>query len=59
MAAPTMTVCEEDVTLAVIFREAPTGRIDAHVKGNMDPRELVYQLREIANHIELNGPVDG
>jgi hypothetical protein len=54
-----MTVCEEDVTLAVIFREAPSGRIDAHVKGNMDPRELVYQLREIANHIELNGPVDG
>lgn len=52
-----MTVCEEDVTLAVIFREHTDGRIDAHVKGNMDPDELVYQLREIADHIETNGPV--
>lgn len=58
MTAPALTVCEENVTLAVIFRTLPNGKMDCHVKGYMDPAELVYQLRQIADHIESNGPVD-
>lgn len=52
-----LEVVEENVTLAVIFRTLPNGKMDCHVKGYMDPDELVYQLREIADHIETNGPV--
>lgn len=54
----TVDVHEENVTMAVIIRELPDGRLDAHVKGHMAPLELVDFLREIAEHIETNGPVD-
>ena len=53
-----VNVHEEGVTAAVIIRETPRG-MDASVKGYLSPIKLVYFLREIADHIEQNGPVDG
>lgn len=50
---------EDNVLLAVVFKRLPGGEIDAHVKGYMDPAELVDRLRQIADHIESAGPVDG
>jgi len=54
-----VNVHEEGVTAAVIIRDTPTGGLDADIKGYMAPLKLVYFLREIADHIEQNGPVNG
>ena len=60
MAARTVDVHEHHVNMAVIMRvNEDTGVVETHVKGYMNPDELVAQLREIADHIATNGPVNG
>jgi thioredoxin-related protein len=64
MSQPTETdlslvrVGSKETPLVILFQRLPNGQLAADLKGNMDPQELILQLRFIADHIEKNGPRD-
>jgi len=50
-----VTIGSPETPLVIIFNRLPNGDLAADLKGNMDPQEVIHQLRFIADHIENKG----